>query len=137
MRDYIFRGKQYTDAGGKWKYGTLLKIVEEKYAGVSNVAIYDEKPINGRQWHYYVAPDTVGQFTGILDALGERIFEGDIVQVVYGGAAYNGVIEWRTEDARFLIHTKGDSGGKWIPFNEIEPPEIIGNVHENPELLEA
>lgn len=85
---------------------------------------------------FEVNEDTVGQYAGIKDAVGDRVFEGDIVQIVYGGLARNGVIEWQSNEARFLIHVK-DFCDEWIPIDAVNGVDVIGNIHDNPELLEA
>lgn len=84
-----------------------------------------------------VIPETVGQFTGLTDKNGKKIFEGDIVR--YGAKSrYDGIY-------KVLFETRGGSGYFGIAINKIETwgfcievpskyMEVIGNIYDNPEL---
>ena len=92
-------------------------------------------------------PETVGQFTGLTDKNGKKIFEGDIVRYVnpdgdaisgtvsYGEHAYSGThdigfyVEWQRPG--WAMHLRDDLGF-WTNFRKIE---VIGNIHDNPERL--
>lgn len=151
-REILFRGK-YADKQilnaplrnpekifpDKWVYGYYCPDMNDTPLGVVKhnphiIKSGDPNEIYTGMW-FAVKEDTVGEFTGILDDLGERIFEGDIVQVVIGKFAYNGVVEWQPNEARFLIHIKYDLND-WIPLDD-QTVHIVGNIHDNPELLEA
>lgn len=73
------------------------------------------------------------QFTGLTDKNGKEIFEGDIVEK---SGKY--LIQWRDKEARFHVHRLEDfQGFEWYKVLTVElgTCEIIGNIHENPELL--
>lgn len=70
----------------------------------------------------------VMQYTGLYDKNGKEIYEGDIVKVEFPGLFY-GVVEYDPPEWRM----RRKSGGLWS-FDE--RPEVIGNIYENPELLE-
>ena len=78
-----------------------------------------------------VEPETVGQCTGLKDKNGELIFEGDIA--INEGTVC--VINWDNDKCAFF----GETASEYFAFEEditIEDFEIIGNIYENPELLE-
>lgn len=135
MREILFRGKKcYTE---EWVFGTL--------------AIYgptgEEVPViipdyASTLYGFFVDPETVGQFTGLLDKNGKRIFEGDILKfhdsqlgididfigvVVYNGSSFC----IKTE----LKKAKEDSFYRFL-WREYEA-EVIGNIRDNPELMEG
>ena len=130
MREILFRGKR-TD-NSEWVYGDLiqnidcLKIREQ------------EKSIKKIAKSYEVDPETVGQFTGLLDKNGKKIFEGDIVLGLFlFDMSINAVVKFR--DGAFGLEWRR---GEIIEFNAFTSLcnityEIIGNIYDNPELLEG
>ena len=138
MREILFRGKR-TDSG-EWVYGNYCIAEKLDKSGVEYFII--EIEAEGSQ--YYVIPETVGQYTGLLDKNGKRIFEGDIVKTkkygkIIGHSNVNGfdifvvIYEsamFRLENTHRAFNLVGKCG-KGIDY------EIIGNVHDNPELLEV
>ncbi len=77
-----------------------------------------------------VIHETVGQYTGLTDKNGKKIFEGDIVLTNEDGT---GVVTWDDDDGMFTVNTDTVSlnfGNYWAcEF------EVIGNIHDNPELI--
>ena len=132
MREIIFRGKRLDN--GEWVYGwpfadtadcSLKKIGKcgcphdgSEYFIVEWVDDYHE--YEERQ----VIPNTVGQYTGLKDKTGKRIFEGDILSLRTGRPH---VV--RFENGAFILE------GSAIPISFAIKFEIIGNVHDNPELI--
>ena len=133
MREILFKGKQVDN--GEWVEGYYLNQRE---------SLTDKKACyiatnNGYGFNYIsVIPETVCQFTGLYDKNGRKIFEGDIVEgnseyftythpygkVVYDGGQYLISFDDVLEDIECL--------GAWA--NDVE---IIGNIYDNPELLEV
>ena len=127
MREILFRGKCYDDGG--WISGSLLDddiIVTKGAVEVDEdyIQIVDE-------WSSLI-PETVGQYTERKDKTGIRIFEGDIVKI--GSFIYQ--VEFRYSEWEFRILSK-----KVYCFPNFDSHtgecEIIGNIHDNPELLEV
>lgn len=123
MREILFRGKR--DGDGEWVMGDR--------AGYSDyVMIWDliDKGVG-----YLVDPATVGQFTGLYDKNGKKIFEGDEVETSCGEI---GIIEYLEEDGMFIISFPITSGhSSWITtFRNLDgnEMEVIGNVHDTPDL---
>lgn len=121
MREIKFRGKY--DFGKRWLYGDLRHIG-------NIVCIYSGTDANVGST---VDPATVGQFTGLLDSNGKEIYEGDIIKVrtqnPYWRFRRNFVVTWGTDG--WLLD--GDSLYSWFSLHTLE---VIGNVHDNPGLLE-
>ena len=126
MRTIKFRGK--SEDNSEWFYGFLQKY-QEKHA--SRLCIC---AVSVRTWKdallYSVRPDTVGQFTGLLDKNGNEIYEGDILD-------FNGIIvEIRFVRGVFAFLVKGDLDEELCGDCRTELfAKVIGNVYDNPELL--
>lgn len=173
MREILFRGKpvhkeDYTLYEKLYKsdifkdgfaYGSLVVIKDKYYIciGVAGVSI-NSLINNTTATLVEVIPETVGQFTGLTDKNGKKIFEGDIVKTQpfsdkpYSSKAkykkHIGVVEYRIR--HFKNHFYGqDYEARWTVtiidygkftcynWNEFFKCEIIGNIHDNPELLEV
>ena len=133
MRTIKFRGK--THGNGKWYYGSLV------YSNEINAAIYFQIGnglIKRMDW-VYVIPETVGQFTGLMDKNGKEIYEGDIVKwsngMLYAVKFWEGMFYASIEECN-----EGILGGfplyRLIEYED-GGCEIIGNIHDNTELLKG
>ena len=129
MREILFRGKTVKE---QWAYGLLAHIGNAWY--ISNKA--------GVATAYEVIPSTVGQYTGLKDKNGTKIFEGDIVQTnkffLSVGLNAKYVIEYDVEIACFIGTMQKGNVKHFTTFqNDSDQFEVIGNIHDNPELLNA
>ena len=135
MREILFRGKTLKD---EWVYGNYCGAEYLTGNGIEHLII--EVPKNGRSAK--VIPETVGQYTGLTDKNGKKIFEGDIVvcsQEINGNFIDRhieiGYVEMK--HGAFGLHRKQ---GYYRPFKdwlEDYEYEVIGNIHDNPELLKG
>ncbi|MBO5384522.1 MAG: hypothetical protein J6A30_09505 [Ruminococcus sp.] len=83
-----------------------------------------------------VIPETVGQYTGLNDSNGRKIFEGDVIQD--GNCDYNKyVVEYSTERGGFLPFAHGDGCGccEINTLHDSTCHTVIGNIYDNPELI--
>ena len=141
MRDILFRGKRLDN--GEWVYGSFCMDACEQFNGLCGVdgfiRLYDKA--KGKMQSHEVDRETVGQYTGLLDKNGTRIFEGDIVSTDIKRPYL--IVEFR--DGCFMFNCN-DGGEDYydIMLPIIKDPqtvykygEVIGNIHDNPELLEG
>ncbi|MBR2478930.1 MAG: hypothetical protein IKB47_00815 [Clostridia bacterium] len=124
MREILFRGKSKAQ-GSEWLYGDVL--IYENLAQIWET-------INSRKHNSVVSLETVGQYTGLTDKNGKKIFEGDIL-------SYTEEIETRSkgkETLKGIYEVKfeycGFSPLDCLACNHLE---IIGNIHDNPELMKG
>lgn len=123
MREILFRGK----FGNEWKYGFLSiepkgLVIKEPYKNESS-----------NVWH--IDADTVGQYTGLTDKNGTKIFEGDIVK--YGDTVHNVVFEQRNGTAYFGLVYSTLETLSFGYYQDLKQIEVIGNIYDNPELLKG
>lgn len=135
MREILFRGRRIDN--GEWIYGYYTGPV----GIINDHAICDINSVSGQVLD--VDPSTVGQYTGLKDRNGVRIFEGDVVREHH---VTRYVDSW---GRKYAVDMDEDRRG-WYPFacgdgcgcceeDTISPCycEVIGNIHDNPELLEV
>ena len=151
MREILFRGKRIDN--NEWSYGDLIQD------GRGYVGVWAQTP---SAVNYEVEPETVGQYTGLTDKNGKRIFEGDIIRYcerfdyqmyqesiedpeAYGGELYSpafsiGAVVYYTDDfSGFDIsnHNFDSNGLSELMCSGDYFYEVIGNLWDNPELLEG
>lgn len=128
MREILFRGKNFDN--GHWTYGTPITLKNgETYMNFEFMGWIDRT---------LVIPETVGQYTGLTDKNGTRIFEGDILEGDLEDNLEPGA-KWRSEViwGKFGWNCKGNKIS--LPMDEFDicEGEVIGNIHDNPELLKG
>ncbi|EAE5019041.1 TPA_asm: hypothetical protein GZQ63_12645 [Listeria monocytogenes] len=136
MRPIEFRAFSMEHNMYMFGFGVLPVEYTEKEFGYENeIILFTE--FNGE---IRCIPETVGQFTGLTDKNGKKIFEGDIVEIIEIDAFGN--LDWNrlkgkvmfSEGAWLVTDNRSFAIPLWSEINEIE---VIGNIHENPELLEV
>ena len=129
MREILFRGK----FGNEWKYG---------YLSVEPQGLVIKEPYIGNKseiWH--IDPETVGQYTCLTDKNGRKIFEGDIVKyrndimvIMYD----NITLCFEMCYAQYYSSNWNcNCGGLYGRITANKKVEVIGNVFDNPEMLEV
>ena len=126
MREIKFRGKRLDN--GEWIVGSYIEA-ENRDRSIAHQIV----PYKSGEVVREVDPATVGQYTGLQDKNGEEIYEGDIVcgspQRVVGEVVYhNDRIEIKDDDPQYWVG---------VNFFSQEGREIIGNIHDNTELLKT
>lgn len=129
MREINFRGKR--DYDGKWIHGAYIS-----YSSINEAQSHYIIPKGNRTLFYRVIPETVGQYTGIEDKNGNKIFEGDIVKysnILFSDKDIIGEIKYRNGSFDFC---DGSDDSSVAPLGFVfDDIEIIGNIYDNPELL--
>lgn len=132
MREILFRGKRLDN--GEWVEGAFCPKNSDTIFGkpVDRPSIIKlDDPYSG--FWFDVDHATVGQYTEKTDENGKRIFEGDIFDWGYAGVYdMRYVVTYDAETASFI----GERGGGYVTLNGIAI-KIIGNIHDNPDLLEG
>ena len=149
MREILFRGKD--PETGTWYEGFYMALSDTTYCFKGE---YDAHPDNTKHYIVFdrmtdwglpnqhlradVDPTTVGQYTGLKDKNGKRIFEGDICRNTRTGEIVS--VKWHGTMAGY-VWNKRRADGFLFDFGELfracDKYEVIGNIHDNPELLKG
>lgn len=130
MREILFRGKRVDN--GEWEYG-LPSYDDDGY--VEEIQVWDEEDVN----FYPVDPETICQYTGLIDKNGKKIWENDILEGHLDDKFPEDVTRekviwhesgWKTEEP-------GCVDKEYLDEFDTENFEVVGNVFYNPELLEV
>ena len=131
MREILFRGKRIDN--GEWVEGDFLAPVFEGIPWILP---------RGEGEEVKVDPETVGQYTGLCDKNGKKIFEGDIVQITYETTDYpvnkeRRAVTYNTNECCYYPMRWQERCECCDYGTDIIDLEVIGNSHDNPELLEG
>ena len=150
MREILFRGKVNNpdniswlqQSVGEWVEGNLEHDPDLESYKINGFNYYSsEQGLEREPFVYRVDPETIGQYTGMKDKNGEKIFEGDIVKTKAFGGDSNCGVNFNGYDVFKVIYS--DATYKVVNhkrrFNLAlgEKYEVIGNIYDNPELLEG
>jgi len=138
MREIKFRGKSTETKlhTARWRFGDLRTPSNEACKPL--IFVHFPKPMHdGNGYWYEVEAETVGQFTGAKDINGKELYEGDIVKFCDDRAhELVGVIKWCALARRWGVDISASVRDcVYHPFDARYAFEIIGNVHDNPELI--
>ena len=130
MREILFRGENKTT--GEWVQGDLFHYGEQAFIAANNR-------------NAEILPETLGQFTGLTNRNGVKIFEGDIVTGIAYSQEWVGNIIWIKEIASFGLNHGHDIAWENSSIlkratkgiNDEFSAKIIGNIYDNPELLKG
>lgn len=129
MRKILFRGKRMDNS--EWVFGDLIR---EPWGYCIQVVTGSGNEYSRKK--YAITEETVGQYTGLKDKNGKRIFEGNIILWNdWKGDDQEGTVVWDAEWARFSVFLDG-AQSVGVNSHLGTNVEVIGNIHDNPELLE-
>lgn len=146
MREILFRGKR--EDVGEWVCGYYAHLPSA--AGAVDIIYVPASDPDDSNHTVFVDPETIGQFTGLTDKNGVKIFEGDILSsdrypyTSDGKRNYFAEVVWFDNCPAFGLYTfkapkssvRGISEGSEFIEDDLSDMEIIGNIYDNPELIE-
>lgn len=135
MRDILFRGKR-TD-NGEWEYGCLY--TDKNKTEIRRLCVWED--FNNREvvCNFPVNPDSVGQYIGLDDKNGNKIFEGDYLKTIsLTGEVYVQEVRW-VDKFNIAGFRMVDSAGYWDDFDDYWDDfddhecriEVVGNIHDD------
>ena len=150
MREILFRGKRIDN--GEWVYGGYY---HEKVGEYFTAVFIVEHLTSGVRENHRVDPATVGQFTGMTDKNGKKIFEGDVLHADNGSNSSVIVVLFGEFYPKMFydmldlfcsglihipalgFHGKSVKNGEELLLFQSPCMSVIGNIHDNPELVEG
>ena len=133
MREISFRGKT---SDGEWVEGDVLQT--RYHSGHIEYQIMPQTPVSSA---VPVLPETVGQYTGLTDRNGKKIFEGDICKFKRFNDVHVGKVVFNVTTASFImwyqpiVGAYGEKATQKMLLSVCDNIEVVGNIHDNPELL--
>ena len=133
MREILFKAKRLDN--GEWVEGYYQKRFD--LDGSEQHLIFWSKSYT--VWEYAeIDPDTICQYTGLVDKNGQKIWENDICEMVYDGVVNTYVIVWDKDELDFKeTNGKENYGRNYEYLGCCEEIIVIGNIFDNPDLLEV
>ena len=139
MREILFKGKRKDN--GEWVEGSLITSINRAWISSEKTDSQRLRSISNTNaiWRSIeIIPDTICQFTGLCDKNGKRIWENNVVWLVYNGEEHIYQIVWDNSELDFKATNGEENYGSNFEYllccDEIE---VIGNIFDNPELLQG
>ena len=140
MREILFRGKRVDN--GEWVEGYFIQKGSQTF--IASYPYFTGK-VHETSWLEFcfggfieVIPETVGQYTGLTDKNGKKIFEGDCFKTYYTGLpAYKNIVGYYPEHFAFMARCIEMNTVHYLSDYRTSAIEVIGNIHDNPKLLEV
>lgn len=136
MREILFRGKRIDN--GEWLYGYLVELGKESFSDNDRYGIIQRTIKVGGSTILYnfrideVRPETVGQYTGLTDINGTKIFEGDILEAI--SSLKRGVVKYNENYGMFVIEYD-NTVFNLFNYQAACSCCVIANIYDNPELM--
>ena len=133
MREILFRGKRIDNC--EWVYGNLIQ--RNIWGAVFPIIRAEDNGYgNFKEWE--VIPETVGQYTGLDDKYGAKIFEGDVVECTSTWDKANMVVIFEDGEYRLVLcdKYKNYTSGRGYYSIGCFDKKVIGNIHDNTEVTE-
>lgn len=146
MREILFRGKtNFEGRESQWVYGSLLAESSNTFPIIAQSYDNDEEWIGIIEWAT-VDPKTVGQYTGTTDKKANKIFEGDIISIMFETDGVDGVssyswyetaeVVWSEEkNAWIIVFNDGGEEMYLNEYNDVDDVYVIGNIYDEPKSL--
>lgn len=138
MREILFKAKRKDN--GEWVEGYYRADPDLNMHFICGWDYYlSENGLERESFEYEIDPDTLCQFTGLTDKNGEKIWENDIVQAWSEGSNAIGKVIRRVDGLYIMYpaYQKKEFWGLYPNKNGKTTVEVIGNIFDNPELLEV
>ena len=118
-REILFKGKSVKS--NEWVHGNLVRYMgnQDEFTDAIQV-LDDEKKV---KCVVNVIPETIGQFTGLIDKNGVKIFDGDILHRHLG-------VKWIVIFKKSTWIADGNDSGMYLTANQFSEAEVIGNIHD-------
>lgn len=134
-REIEFRGRT---AKGEWVYGDLVRIPNGDSFDCYIISDFDERDTFYDLWKYAirVIPETVGQYIGVTDKNGKKVYEGDVVKVYYFNNEYVGKVVFNERTCGFefwyktVVGAYGEKATHKMNFAQFDKCEVIGNIFD-------